>query len=151
MTLPSERLQGGLQGTYPAPSAKSRLCETPSALWQRRFGPLTGTAPSTTRWGPQVTFQHLRTYESFWSPGPSYNKAEGSDSNDAQRPPIRGQKMGHRDKAHGRPHGRRLLLCNERLRGVEGADSWKDKAANSREHQVLQPKRENPGTRQRRP
>ena len=32
----------------------SRLCETPLALWQRRFGQLTGTAPSTTRWGPQV-------------------------------------------------------------------------------------------------
>jgi hypothetical protein len=32
----------------------SRLCETPSALWQRRFGQMTGTAPSTTRWGPPV-------------------------------------------------------------------------------------------------
>jgi len=44
-----ERLLGDVRNRW-----WSRLCETPSALWQRRFGQLTGTAPSTTRWGPQV-------------------------------------------------------------------------------------------------
>jgi hypothetical protein len=32
----------------------SRLCATPSAIWQRRFGQVTGGAPSTERKGPSV-------------------------------------------------------------------------------------------------
>ena len=60
------------------------------------------------------------------------------------------KKMGHRDKAHRRPHRRRLLLCNEGLRVLEGVSCREDKAANSREHQVPQPKGENAGTRKRR-